>query len=89
MSRLLARVVTPRLLKVTKLSQVCSLAVLAEKFVLLYSDVPCGTSYIRRRRRKDRRVHTKCSLKTKADLLGYQIQERKSVHSKRTLCCPS
>lgn len=79
MSRLLARVVTPRLLKVTKVSQVCSLAVLAEKFVLLYSDVPCGTSYIRRRRRKD----------TKADLLGYQTQERKSVHSKRTLCCPS
>lgn len=49
MSRLLTRVVAPRLLKVTKLSQVCSLAVLAEKFVLLYFDVPCVTSYIRKK----------------------------------------
>lgn len=52
MSRLLTRVVAPRLLKVTKLSQVCSLAVLAEKFMLLYSDVPCVTSYIRKKKRQ-------------------------------------
>lgn len=56
MSRLRARVVAPRLLKVTKVSQVCSLAVLAEKFALLYSNVPCETSYIRRRRRKKKKT---------------------------------
>lgn len=53
MSRLLTRVVAPRLLKVTKLSQVCSLAVLAEKFVLLYFDVPCVTSYIRKKKKTE------------------------------------
>lgn len=53
MSRLLTRVVASRLLKVTKLSQVCSLAVLAEKFMLLYSDVPCVTSYIRKKKKTE------------------------------------